>query len=46
MVGEENRITSEQVTPGMLAQARGCVSWNECWDDCVDAARWALEEIA
>jgi hypothetical protein len=28
----------------MLAQFRGCEPWNECYEECVDAAASALDE--
>jgi hypothetical protein len=37
-------ITRDEVNAAMLAQARGCVHDNQCWDDCEQNAREALDE--
>lgn len=34
------------LNPDQLAQFRGCEPWNECYADCVDAARSTIDAPA
>jgi hypothetical protein len=37
-------LTASELTPGMLAQFRGCTPDNECYSDCEDAARSTIDD--
>ena len=32
-----------EMSPEDLAEARGCMIYNECWDQCVEVAKHDLE---
>jgi hypothetical protein len=32
------------IEPEDLAEARGCVPWSDCWRECVESARYTIEE--
>lgn len=35
---------TDPIAPEDLAEKRGCAEWNDCWPECVEAARRTIDE--